>query len=55
MFFFKYLVRNELNAQLETYEHKLATSSKLVEELKRENAKTVIYYFLHSKVTLLIF
>ncbi|CAF3939050.1 unnamed protein product, partial [Adineta steineri] len=34
------LVRNELNAQLETYENKLYSSTKLVEELKRENAKT---------------
>ncbi|CAF3791615.1 unnamed protein product [Adineta steineri] len=33
-------LRNELNAQLETYENKLYSSTKLVEELKRENAKT---------------
>ncbi|CAF3223756.1 unnamed protein product, partial [Rotaria sp. Silwood2] len=33
--------RNELNAQLETYENKLGVSNKLVEELKRENAKTI--------------
>jgi hypothetical protein len=38
------LVRNELNAQLESYETKLGLSTKLVEELKRENAKTVRYY-----------
>ena len=35
------LVRNELNGQLESYETKLATTGKLVEELKRENAKIV--------------
>ncbi|CAF2949965.1 unnamed protein product [Rotaria sp. Silwood2] len=34
-------LRNELNAQLETYENKLGVSNKLVEELKRENAKTI--------------
>ncbi|CAF5192052.1 unnamed protein product, partial [Rotaria magnacalcarata] len=32
-------LRNELNAQIETYENKLAASTKLVEEFKRENAK----------------
>ena len=35
------LVRNELHGQLESYEHKLTSSTKSVEELKRENAKTV--------------
>ena len=35
------LVRNELNAQLETYETKLSTSARLADELKREHAKTV--------------
>lgn len=39
--FIGYLVRNELHAQLESYEHKLISSTKSVEELKRENAKTV--------------
>ncbi|CAF1184500.1 unnamed protein product [Rotaria sordida] len=33
-------LRNELNAQIETYENKLNVSTKLVEELKREYAKT---------------
>lgn len=36
-----HLVRNELHGQLESYESKLYTSTKSVEELKRENAKTV--------------
>jgi hypothetical protein len=35
------LVRNELNAQLENYEHKWSSSAKLVDEYKRENAKIV--------------
>ncbi len=46
------LVRNELNAQLETYENKLAISTKLVEEFKRENAKTVRLSSYRSKMNM---
>jgi hypothetical protein len=46
------LVRNELNVQLETYENKLAGSTKLVEEFKRENAKTVRLSFYRSKTNM---
>ena len=42
-----HLVRNELNGQLESYETKLALSTRLVEELKRENAKIVSRYRIH--------
>jgi len=47
--FYSYLVRNELNAQLETYENKLSTSTKLAEEYKRENAKIVRLYLINEK------
>ncbi|CAM2722611.1 unnamed protein product [Rotaria socialis] len=44
-------LRNELNAQIETYENKLAASTKLVEEFKRENAKiTDECYLLRSEI-----
>lgn len=38
-------VRNELSAQLESYEHKLSASSKLADEFKREHAKSVSHPF----------
>lgn len=41
-----FVVRNELNGQIESYENKLTTANKQVEELKRENAKIVRSIFI---------